>query len=294
MLAELIEDLERLDPAIRSVFLKFLKVVERHLEDTVKREDFSELKEVVKELTEAHREAEERLTRLEKVIEELAEAQRETEKRINELTEAQKKSEERLTRLERIVEELAEAQKKTEQRVTRLEKSVEELAEAQKRTEQRLSELAEAQKKTEKELQKLIKEHTKTREQLGGLAHTVGYMLEDRSYYHLPKLIKKDFGVDVKELKRDYVEISPGRYEEVNVIGEGKKGGRTIYIVGEVKSQLKKSDVDRFIKKIKRIEDLLPGEKLYLIVTYAASPQVQEYVRKNGIKLYFSYQFGFS
>ncbi len=56
----------------------------------------------------------------------------------------------------------------------------------------KVNELAEAQKRTEEELRKLISEHRKTREQLGGLSHTVGYILEDRSYVALPHLLSKE------------------------------------------------------------------------------------------------------
>ena len=98
---------------------------------------------------------------LKQIISELAEAQKKTEHRVNELAEAQKKTENRLTRLETVVQELAEAQKRTEE-----------------------------------ELKKLVGEHRKTREQLGGLAHTVGYILEDRVGLMNPCLmfLKKNLG----------------------------------------------------------------------------------------------------
>ncbi|MGB9822530.1 MAG: chordopoxvirus fusion protein, partial [Thermodesulfovibrio sp.] len=94
---EIIEELEKLEPAIRSSLIKILKSLDKTIGEMVKREDFLELKVDFKKLT--------------KIVEELAEAQ--------------KRTEERLARLENIVAELAEAQKRTEQRV-------EELAEAQK------------------------------------------------------------------------------------------------------------------------------------------------------------------
>ena len=90
--------------------------------------------------------------------------------------------------------------------VAELAKAQNELVEAQKKTEQRLNELAEAQKKTEEELRKLVADRRKTREQLGGLTHTVVYVLEDRAFKGLPSLLERD-GIEVIEsLKRDYVE----------------------------------------------------------------------------------------
>ncbi|MGB9713338.1 MAG: coiled-coil domain-containing protein [Dissulfurimicrobium sp.] len=120
---ELVRMLDKVEPSLRSILLGILEEMERQQRDRVTKNEFNELKEVVRELAEA-----------------------------------QKKTEERLCRLEDTVRELAEAQKKTEERLCRLEDTVRELAEAQKRTEQRVGELAEAQKRTEQELGNLAKQ----------------------------------------------------------------------------------------------------------------------------------------
>jgi chromosome segregation ATPase len=65
----------------------------------VKVSDFNELKAIVKELAEAQKASEKRLTRIETAVEELAEAQKRTEARVEELAEAQKKTEQGLQRL---------------------------------------------------------------------------------------------------------------------------------------------------------------------------------------------------
>ena len=219
------------------------------LSQTVRREDFNELKAVVKEL---------------------AEAQKRTEKRLDSLTAR--------------VEELAEAQKRTEARV-------EELAEAQKRTEARVEELAEAQKRTEIKLERLIDEHRKTRKELGGLSHTVGYRLEDEAIWALPGLLKSDFDIAVVgNLRRGYLEIAPGRYLEVNIWGEARKDGKELAVLGEAKSQLKKRDVDGFVKTISRIKDTIKKEIFPVLITYQTSPQVQQAAEKENIKIYFSFE----
>jgi len=61
---------------------------------------------------------------LKAIVKELAQAQNRTEQRVKELTEAQKASEGRLTRLENVVTELGEAQKRTEKTVRQLAKQV--------------------------------------------------------------------------------------------------------------------------------------------------------------------------
>ncbi|GAB5045765.1 chordopoxvirus fusion protein [Thermodesulfovibrio sp. TK110] len=309
---EIIEELENLDPQIRAAFLKILKLIAKAIGEVVTREDFLKLQREVEKLTkavtelaEAQKKSEERLTRLETVVTELAEAQKKSEERltrletvVTELAEAQKKSEERLTRLETVVTELAEAQKKSEERLTRLETVVTELAEAQKKSEERLTrlettvkELAEAQKKTEEELRQLIGEHRKTREQLGGLSHAIGYVLEDRAYKGLPVLLKRDFAVEsIEFLRRDYIEISPNRYEEINIFGKVIINDKEQWILGECKTQLKKTDIDSFLSKVRRIDPHLKGKKILITVTYQASPPVRKYAEEKGVNLYFSYE----
>jgi len=264
---ELKEDIS--DSAARKIAFIIGSLHDEFQHLVVTREELKELKDAVNELILAHKSAEQRLTKLEVTVAELAEAQKKTEQRLNELAEAQKKSEERLTRLEITVQELAEAQK---------------------RTEQRLNELAEAQKRTEEELRTLIGEHKKTREQLGGLSHTVGYILEDRAYRGLPELLKRDFGVQTISLKRDFIEIAPKKYEEVNILGEAQKDGKRVWIIGDCKTQLKKKDIDEFLELVKKIDKSVKGEKILLSVTYQTSPPVRAYAQEKGVKIYFSYE----
>jgi myosin heavy subunit len=274
--------LEEVDPPLRKVLIAILEEIERQRETTVTKKEFLEF---------AHQ-TEENFKKVWQVINELAEAQKRTEQRVEELAEAQKRTEREVSDLKTVVEELAEAQKRTEREVSDLKTVVRELAEAQKRTEQRVEELAEAQKRTEEELKKLVGEHKKTKVDLGGLQHTVGYVLEDRAYVGLPKLLKEDFGVELTEpLRREYIEVSPGNYKEVNIIGRGRRNGEQVWIIGECKSQIKKKEIDDFLKLLKSIDEVLPGKKIPVVVTYQASPPVREYIKQKGMKLYFSYQF---
>ena len=306
---EIYEDLEELEPKTKSVILKLLKF----LGEMVRREDFLALKsemenltKAVAELAEAQKRTNEELkslsktvSELSKTVSELAEAQKRTDeelkslsktvselsKTVAELAEAQKRTDEELKSLSKTVAELAEAQKRTDEELKSLSKTVAELAEAQKRTEKALAELAESHKK-------LVEEHRVTRTQLGGLAHTVGYFLENEAYKHLPKLLKRDFNLEVEgRLYRDYVEIGLERYEEVNILGRGRINGETVVILGEAKTQLKKEDVDKFLRKVQKLEKVYPGKKVLLVVTHQATPQVRKYAMEKGLKVYFSYEF---
>ena len=176
--------------------------------------------------------------------------------------------------------------------MNKLTKIVAELAEAQRRADERLAELAEAQRRTEEELHKLIIEHGKTREQLGSLAHTIGYFLENEAYKYLPKLLQRDFELEIEGgLLRDYIEIAPNKYVEINVYGRGTIRGKPIIILGEVKSQLKKSDIDNFLKKVEKLQKILPEDKILILVTHQTSPQIKNYAHSKGLKIYFSYEF---
>ena len=92
-----------MEPSAAQKIAEVMGMVYEELRNTVTKDEFNELKEVVRDLAEAQKRTEQR-------VEELAEAQKRTEQRVEELVEAQKRTEQR-------VEELAEAQKRTEQRV---------------------------------------------------------------------------------------------------------------------------------------------------------------------------------
>jgi hypothetical protein len=105
----------RITPAIRK---EIIQIIDDRVKDVhVTKEDFSELKSIVRDI---------------------ADTQKRTETRMEELTEAQKRTETRM-------EELAEAQKRTETRM-------EELAEAQTRTELSVAKLSDQQQTTRTEL----------------------------------------------------------------------------------------------------------------------------------------------
>jgi len=150
--------------------------------------------------------------------------------------------------------------------------------------------LAEAQSRTEEELRKLAADQREMRRQLGGLAHTVGYRLEDEAFKALPKLLKRDLGVEIAgRLKRDYVEVAPNRYVEVNILGKAVKDGREFVVIGEAKSQLRKRDVDGFIRRCEGLTQFLGEAQIRVLIAYQVPPQVQRYIRDKGIMLYFSY-----
>ena len=172
-------------------------------------------------------------------------------------------------------------------------KAQQELTAAQQRTEQRMEELATAQQRTEQSLRELIKEHQDTRKQVGGLATTIGYSLENKAYKVLPQLLQRDFGLIVQgRLKRGYLKDNQGKELEVNIIGQALQDGKTVTIIGESKSQLSKQKVDEFIRKRwQRFEGVIPACFPILITHMISNSSVEEYAKKKGIAVYYSYDF---
>ena len=259
--AALMRKLEKVrDPQIRDVLISFLEEAERIVGETVSKREFFGF---VRVTNENFRRVWEAIDRLTEKVEQLAEAQRRTEERLNRLAER--------------VEQLAEAQRRTEERLNRLAERVEQLAEAQRRTEERLNQL--------------IDEHKETRRQVGGLANAFGYLLEDRAFKGLPRILKERFNIEVIEpLKRTYIKLNGEKYAEVNIFGMGRRDGREVYIIGECKTQLKQSDVDKFLWLIEKLESKWKGEKFLVLVTYQTLPSVMEYAEQRGLNLIFSYE----
>ncbi|MBP8988172.1 MAG: hypothetical protein KBG92_10220, partial [Spirochaetes bacterium] len=80
---------------------QIVKIIDDRINEVhVTKEDFSELKSIVKDIAKAQKE--------------LTQAQKKTEQQVAELTQAQKKTEQRVAELAEAQKELADAQKRTE------------------------------------------------------------------------------------------------------------------------------------------------------------------------------------
>ncbi len=287
----LVRKLTQVDPPLREVLLAILEEMEKQRaqwEQSITKTEFNELKNIVAQLG--------------KTVNELAEAQKKTEEKVNELAEAQKELAEAQKKTEQRLNELAEAQKKTEEKVNELAEAQKELAEAQKKTEQRLNELAEAQKKTEEELKSLSEEVKKlseevkklshglaqTRRQVGGLARSVAYALENEAFRKLPALLKKKYGIEVIErLIRTELEG-----HEINLFGRAKKNGKEIILVGEAVLKLDdREKLSQVWKNVELVKENIGGEVLPIIVTHFARKEILERAQKAGILIIQSFEW---
>ena len=207
----------------------------------------------------------------------LAEEQRKMREELRALAAQVRTLSEEMAKLTRRVNELAEAQRKMEDELRELGYKVEELTEAQRRN--------------EREIASLVYSIRELRKEYGGLADSVGFMLEDRAIKSLPGLLKERLGIEVRgRLIRTFIPNSLGKMEEINIFGEGVRDGVKVVIIGEGKSQLSKKHVMRFLKKLDRLSPVLEGEIVPVMVTYRAEPEVVRYAESKGITLFMSYE----
>ena len=293
---DLYEELEALDPRIKSVFLKLFDYL---IKERVTKDDFQRLTEKVEKLADIVAELAEAQKRTDQKVAELAESQKRTEQKVAELTEAQKRTDQSVAELveaqkrtDQKVAELAEAQKKTEEELKALSKTVAELAEAQERTEQKVAELAEAQKKTEEEVRTLAQELKRTRQDLGGLSLSFSYAFENEAYRMLPQVLKK-YGLELED-KLIRKEIAG---EEINFFATAKRNGETVYIVGETKLMLddtkKRDDVFKQLeKKIFAVKKVYGDVQIVpLIVTHFAKESMLKKAKERGIIVVQSFEW---
>ena len=181
--------------------------------------------------------------------------------------------------------ELTQAQKKSEQ-------GIEELIQVQKKSEQGIEDLIQAQKKTEEVLTSLVKEQKKIRKNFGGLSDSIGYTLENEAIRHLPGILQKDLGLEIKVMDRRFIEYPDGRDDEINIYGEGTLNKEWVYIIGESKSQLGRKDIDSFCKLLIRASNYLRTKIIPVLVTHSVRPQIEKYAKKKieGLRLYMSFQ----
>jgi len=283
--AKIIKHLDGLEPKVKRVILELLEEIDKNVKESVRKEDFHELKKTVSELSETTKR--------------LADTQEKSEKLIQELIDAQKKTDMRLDSLTQRVEELAEAQRKTEERLDSLTLRMEELAVAQRKTEERLDSLTQrveeltiAQKKTDEIVQQLVIEMDGVKKQLGGLSHAVGYGIEDKLFPFMDSFIHKEFGFVPDEVERKFIQYDKNRKDEVNIFIKGINNNRPVIVVGECKSQPGKRDIDDFDEMIKRLKNHFKIDIYGFIVGYIFDPDVEEYIKAHYpyIKYYKTYQ----
>ena len=207
--------------------------------------------------------------------------------------------------LKEVVRDLALAQRSTEDSVQKLSHNVQQMAgQLSQLTERvdtlavRMDQLTEKVDQLSSNVQDIVRESkiaTEERKeiwrQIGGMSHTIGYFLEDKSYPVLPHLLERDHSIIIQDkLKRGFLEIPKNKFVEINIWGKGTRSGMKVEIIGEAKTQLKKKDVDKLLMTVKAVENYIRAQIVPVCVTFQTSPHVQKYAKEKGVIVYFSYE----
>lgn len=244
-----------MDPIAAEKIVDVIGAVYEELRNSVTKVEFNELKEIVKDLAEAQKRTELRLEELTKRVDQLT-------IRMDQLTE-------RVDQLTIRMDELAKRVDELTANVSRLERKVEDLVGEMKGMKVTIQDM---------------------KQEMGGMSHAIGYGLEDQSYLTLPPVLKRDHAITLKgRLKRGFLETGRNKYIEINIWGQGERDGKSIEIIGEAKTQLKKKDVDKFLQTLQAIQPHIDHSIHPICITYQTSPAVSQYAKDKGISVYFTY-----
>ena len=193
--------------------------------------------------------------------------------------------------LKEIVKELAERVNVLTMRMDELTKRMDELTQRVDTLTKRMAELTQRVQDLVGEMKGIKVTIQDMRQEIGGMSHAIGYGLEDQSYLTLPPILKRDHAITLKgRLKRGFLETARNKYIEINIWGQGEREGKSIEIIGEAKTQLKKRDVDKFLQTLQAIRPHIDHSIHPICVTYQTSPAVTQYAKDKGITLYFTYE----
>jgi hypothetical protein len=121
------------------------------------------------------------------------------------------------------------------------------------------------------------------------LSDAVGFGLEDIARTVLPGWLYRHEGIIVEELVRESLFVE-GEEIEVNLFGVGSKDSGKMYIVGECKSRIYKSDVEDFTKRLEKVRRVLRDGEVYpLMFGYYIHHTAQKIAIEKGVKLVASY-----
>ncbi|NJO14357.1 MAG: hypothetical protein HC877_00990 [Thioploca sp.] len=302
----LMRRLDVLEPPWKAIWWTILDEIEQHREISVTKTEFNELKGIVKELgqttkalaqaqyrteqrlinlveaqnrtdqrwTEAQARIDQRLASLAQTQEELAQAQKGVMKAIGELTQAQQQTEQEVTKLSRSLGELTQAQQQTKQQVTKLSCSLEDLIQVQKQTEQEIAELSRSAKGT--------------RTQVGGLARSMSYALENEAYRQLPIYLKDHYQIEITE---QFIRTVIGG-EEINLFAKATCHTEPLLVVGETVLRLDdRAKIGQLGKNVQVVATQFHQPVFPLIVTHFANPAMLEQAREQGVLVVQSFEW---
>ncbi|MCL0072889.1 hypothetical protein M1N91_01530 [Dehalococcoidia bacterium] len=258
-------------------------VDERVKEIRVTREDFSELKGIVGGLAHSHNQLREVVTELAQGHRELVQSHNELREVVTELAHSHNQLREVVTELAQGHRELVQSHNELREVVTELAQGHRELVQSHNELRGAVGELAQAQARTEKAVANLA-------HQVGRMSDTLGYGLEDLGEWVLPAYFERAYGITgVERCIRRFIKVDR-KEVEVSLYAEGKRNGEAVVLLGESKSRIGRTEVKKFVAHLRVLERVLDKPAFRFLFGFWAHPSAERLARENNIEVISSYQ----
>jgi hypothetical protein len=119
------------------------------------------------------------------------------------------------------------------------------------------------------------------RSEMKKVSDKYGLTLEDLAVSKLPlRLQEEGIVVNKRDIRTRYSVVVRDKEREVDIYTEGKIDGKTVRIIGEVKSIIDKRDVKRFYDRFKEYD------AIKCILGHTIRPDAEDIAKKLNVKLY--------
>ncbi len=186
------------------------------------------------------------------------------------------------------VELLIEAQTGTQKSLFEMQQVIIEMQHAQTEMQKSLIEIKQEQIKMQKEIAELTRHSRITRQQIGGLARSVSYALENEAYRALPLYLQDNYGI---RIEKRFIRTSIGELE-INLFAHAQKDDKEVLVVGE--SVLRLDDISKLLQVREQIKALKECHELPIIpviITHFAHPGIQHQAESEGILVIQSFEW---
>lgn len=266
--------------------------LERAADTRELKEGLAALTQEVRKLTIAQQRTDSRLAEHQEMAEEqsgeikrgIYEIQQYTDIRFADLAASQQQNNKQLTQFQqRIEEQLATLHQETMERLARqVEKEQASRAywdEQFGRTDQQFAELATTQTQTSRAIEQLV-------QTVGALANDFGFSLEEFTGALLPSYLERYYGIRSLALERQHFEMESGDIEEVDLVGEGERDGRPVWVLAECRAKIGGGETRRLSRKLADVAALRPTiTAVPIIVAMNVHPTAEAAAADTGVLL---------
>lgn len=113
------------------------------------------------------------------------------------------------------------------------------------------------------------------------LTEACGLTLEERAPEDLPAYLAQHYGIRIAQLDRRFFTVE-GQEVEVDLYGEGERGGQGVTVVGEVRSRIHGRDVEATVRQADRLAPQIPGTPVVVLFGFVIHPSAREAASRLG------------